>query len=330
MAEISNHDLPEIVSRRLRSAAHPAAHPEANLITAFVERTLDPQEQAEVLQHLAHCEECREVVARALPQAPEAAISQPLPVSPAWLSWPVLRWGAAAACVAVVGAAVGLHYQSRSAITSSRDVAVVQSAHDNVAANPPASVATETAPTSQIPPAGGKSKVSGKAASSARSVIPGRTKDDDDDADFDAHSGSKALSNPMPNVQAHALSAMIARSSAVPANVTPRWTLSSDGMLQRSIDFGKSWETILVTTPGSLRALTANGFDIWVGGAKGALYHSTDAGQHWMQVQPVDANEPLSSDIIGIQFTDLQHGTVTTSDQQTWATADAGGTWQKQ
>jgi len=139
-----------------------------------------------------------------------------------------------------------------------------------------------------------------------------------------------SLAAGMPSKQMMASSAMIARAATIPANVTPRWTLTSEGMLQRSIDAGKTWETILDASPGSFRALTANGFDIWVGGARGALYHSIDAGQHWMRVQPLAAGESLTADIIGIEFTDLLHGTLSTADKQTWITADAGATWQKQ
>jgi photosystem II stability/assembly factor-like uncharacterized protein len=101
-------------------------------------------------------------------------------------------------------------------------------------------------------------------------------------------------------------------------------------MLQRSIDSGKTWETILVASPGIFRALTANGFDIWVGGAKGSLYHSMDAGQHWMQVQPVADGTALTADITVIEFDDLLNGTLTTADGQRWTTADAGRNWTRQ
>jgi photosystem II stability/assembly factor-like uncharacterized protein len=111
----------------------------------------------------------------------------------------------------------------------------------------------------------------------------------------------------------------------------PRWTLTSDGALQRSVDAGQTWQPVPITERTStFRALAANGLDIWVGGAQGALYHSSDAGQHWTQVQPIANGELLSSDIIGVQFTDLQHGSVTTATKETWNTADAGQTWTKQ
>ncbi len=106
-----------------------------------------------------------------------------------------------------------------------------------------------------------------------------------------------------------------------------RWTLSSDGTLQRSLDSGRTWQTIPVASPVAFRALAANDSDIWVGGVAGALYHSSDAGQHWTQVKPVADGKPLTADIISVEFTDAQHGKVNTSSHETWTTSDGGVTW---
>jgi photosystem II stability/assembly factor-like uncharacterized protein len=76
--------------------------------------------------------------------------------------------------------------------------------------------------------------------------------------------------------------------------------------------------------------LAANGLDIWVGGPAGALFHSSDAGQRWTQVRPVANGEVLEDDIIGVEFTDALNGRVTSSIEETWITADAGQTWQKE
>ena len=107
------------------------------------------------------------------------------------------------------------------------------------------------------------------------------------------------------------------------------WTLSADGTVQRSFDSGKTWQPVLVAG-GHVRALSANDSDIWVGGAAGALYHSSDAGEHWTQVSPTTNGRALTADITHIDFTDAQHGSVTTSSHETWSTGDAGVTWQRQ
>jgi Photosynthesis system II assembly factor YCF48/Putative zinc-finger len=101
--------LPKIVQRGLRATATPGVHLDPDLLAAFVEKALNDRERAQVLQHLAECVDCREVISLATPEIVPA-----LPASPErsfWLSWPMLRWGALAACVIVVSAAVTLRHE---------------------------------------------------------------------------------------------------------------------------------------------------------------------------------------------------------------------------
>jgi hypothetical protein len=67
--------VPNIVFDRLRAAPPDRAHPEADLLTAFTERTLSGTEREGVIEHLALCGECREVIALALPAADVAALA---------------------------------------------------------------------------------------------------------------------------------------------------------------------------------------------------------------------------------------------------------------
>lgn len=108
----------------------------------------------------------------------------------------------------------------------------------------------------------------------------------------------------------------------------PRWTLSSDGTLQRSFDAGKTWTKIPFPGGTVFRALATVGADVWVGGSAGSLYRSADAGEHWLKVTPTAGGKLLSADIIGVEFTDSNHGKLTTANEQIWITADAGQTWQ--
>jgi photosynthesis system II assembly factor YCF48-like protein/putative zinc finger protein len=108
----------------------------------------------------------------------------------------------------------------------------------------------------------------------------------------------------------------------------PRWTLSAAGVLERSFDSGKTWQTIQVGSNVAFRALAANDSDIWVGGVAGALYHSADGGQHWVQVNAMAEGKPLTADIVTIEFSDARHGKLTTGNRETWTTNDAGDTWQ--
>jgi len=141
-----------------------------------------------------------------------------------------------------------------------------------------------------------------------------------------------------------------------------RWTISSTGALQRSFDQGNTWQDVDVNANSAtgldslqafaktsrakekdanqkalkggvaaptFRVVTALGSEIWAGGSAGVLYHSADAGSHWTRVLPSAAGTSLSGDIVSLEFSDPQHGKITTSASEIWTTADDGQTWQK-
>ncbi len=175
-----------------------------------------------------------------------------------------------------------------------------------------------------------------KAAPAELESAPGKAKDAPSKT-RDAQSGlvrndTRALSN---RTTADAISPHLAHAPSTKnaelttrGRIVPRWTLSSDGTLQRSLDAGRTWATIPVAGNSVFRALAALGADIWVGGSGGSLYRSTDAGEHWLQVKPASGGKVLTADIIGVEFTDTNHGKLTTADEQIWITVDAGQTWQ--
>jgi hypothetical protein len=59
--------LSKIVQERLQATEKAGIHPDAGLLTAFAEKSLGDREQSQVLQHLAQCVNCREVVSLAMP-----------------------------------------------------------------------------------------------------------------------------------------------------------------------------------------------------------------------------------------------------------------------
>jgi hypothetical protein len=144
-----------------------------------------------------------------------------------------------------------------------------------------------------------------------------------------------------------------------------RWTITAAGALQRSLDQGHTWQTVDVSAaaaaslelaaqqPASsqslaqqksanrkvskkeasapnFRAVAAAGAEVWAGGSSGTLYHSIDAGNDWVRVQPSSNGSILTGDIVSLDFPDSQHGKITTSTPEVWTTSDAGQTWQKQ
>jgi photosystem II stability/assembly factor-like uncharacterized protein len=140
----------------------------------------------------------------------------------------------------------------------------------------------------------------------------------------------------------------------------PLWTISSTGTLRRSADQGKTWEDVNVNAnPAALttasvevaanaprakaksrdkdsngqpvfRTVAAAGAHVWAGGSGGALYHSADAGSHWTRVDPTAAGTSLTGDITSLEFPDPQHGKLSTTTAEVWATSDGGQTWSKQ
>jgi hypothetical protein len=126
-------NVPKIVRQRLQAATPAVNHPDADLLTAFTERSLPEPERTVVLEHLARCGNCRDIVALALP-AMEPVETATSPSAGRWLTWPALRWGFVAAGVVAIASIGMLQFQRRSLPAT---VALKQSAHVEVAANEP-------------------------------------------------------------------------------------------------------------------------------------------------------------------------------------------------
>lgn len=146
-------------------------------------------------------------------------------------------------------------------------------------------------------------------------------------------------------------------SPALMLRASPRWSITPAGALQRSFDGGNTWENVnpisssasvvnqLVSVEkagnradkkagdragAGFHAVAASGLEVWAGGSAGLLLHTSDGGASWIRVSPVSDGVALRGDIVSIQFSDTQHGRVTTSAPELWITSDAGQTWQKQ
>ena len=399
-------DLPKIVRVRLNSPSDQlGGHPDADLLTAFAEHSIGDRERAQVMQHLANCGDCREVIRLAQPQIENVIVrhsSGPI----AWLSWPVLRWGTLAAFAVIVSVALSTKRHEKANLESRISTQVARSDQQitklpetklssTLESKHPESKdmpASRTAGRTTLQPsrrsqasygagiAGGvdsgpKNKLTGRAvfaipsgeksprpslfereadrerkqvekdsAPSAASetvtveaeaaqvtdmaeAIPGKAKEPQPKSQNGTAGG--AIGGLVANSAPHANQAEHKQMSLAKITTIPRWTVSSEGALQRSFDGGATWETVPVEKNVIFRAVSVVGDSVWAGGARGFLYHSSDAGRLWTRIQLSANGSSLTDDIARIDFTDLQHGQLATTTGETWLTTDAGRTWQK-
>ncbi|MGA7928188.1 MAG: YCF48-related protein [Candidatus Sulfotelmatobacter sp.] len=109
-------NVPKIVRARFERPTPATAepHPDADLLTAFAEHSLAAPERDHVLEHLARCADCREVVVLALPATEAVALaSSGSSARIGWLSLPVLRWGVVAVATLAVTSLGLLEYRQR-------------------------------------------------------------------------------------------------------------------------------------------------------------------------------------------------------------------------
>lgn len=386
-------NIPKLARERLK-ATPPGIHPDIDLLAAFAEHSLKGRERSQLLEHLAICDDCREMVS--LAQAPSQAVALS-PQKVRWFSLPLLRWSIAAALVVIASSTIvlrqhranhpahsvgqisapqvnedqrsksfdiamatpspkeekeinkavpGLPKETRLVSRSEKKTATKQPAEegafvfkvpsrvtneatDQLASTetpPPASTAKIDHPPLPAPSIPSTSEnVEVTAAAPAISAEVSKAKEPANEGRAAATGGSVAIRKGVPDGMRLTARSYTDRNQFP----LPRWTLAADGGLQRSFDSGKTWEKVPVEQGAVFRAVSAVGPEVWVGGAAGLLYHSSDQGGHWTRVKPATGEITLTADIATIAFTDAQHGKVTTTDGQSWTTSDAGQTWGK-
>ena len=150
-------NVPKIVRDRLRAETPAVNHPDADLLTAFAEQSLPAEERATMLEHLARCGDCRDVVALALPPT-ETLQAGARPARSAWFTWPALRWGFVAAGVVIVSS-IGFRQLQRH--SESSKMSAVSSPNAQVARNE-ARPQLSTAPSAPVAKADSDAATSGR------------------------------------------------------------------------------------------------------------------------------------------------------------------------
>src|SRR6202522_4045692 len=382
-------DVPKFVLKRLPENAALETHPDADLLTGFVEMSLLEPERNRVTEHLARCSACRAVVALAMPESPELEVPALTTSSNArrrdWFNPAVLRWVVATAGIVAVTSVGILQYRSHQNKIADDNILLARNAAPPSV--PPADQAP-LVPSQPLPvppeakkrqPTDSREKVqpsrpepmatggsTGSSIKMLRTPPVSHAASAPGAAVASGYAGARVSAAPPPPAPNPSVGQQPAASSSSPmvevesqsATITPpsRWSISADGALQRSWDDGHTWiivnpgasvrgsTTALSASKGAVkssanaatprprsnsvfRAATAFGSEVWAGGSAAALYHSSDSGLHWTRVVPSASGADLTGDIATIEFSDPQHGTVTTSAGEVWLTADAGRTW---
>src|SRR5262249_32963562 len=107
------------------------------------------------------------------------------------------------------------------------------------------------------------------------------------------------------------------------------WKISPGGKLLRKKGQNDSWQEIELPSAPTVHSLASNNQDVWVGGSplsgqtSGALFHTTDGGEHWQRV-----DGPWTGDILALQAFGAQHTSVLVRTAGgEWQTQDAGVNW---
>jgi hypothetical protein len=360
-------NLSKILRLRLAREAEQQGgeHPDANLLAAFAENALMKQERATVLTHLARCPDCREYLAiasRAVESESPAALGAATH-GPVHRFSPVWRWASGAAvALGVVAVMWQFHIGPPAGAQNQESPAAIMPANaQNPAISAMLKMQTETAasqlakgkspkparrsskpadvpPTavSKAIPAASKANL-GQTENLMRFRVPEEKSAEPAASAFDSNATQAQRKDiAIPTDQRFgSLSTRLARESPVRANVL--WSINASpgtsgnmrGSVQRSFDGGNTWEIVPVSGGVDFRAVAAEGSNVWAGGSDGALFHSSDRGLHWAQIQVAEANVELRGTIVSIDTLKPSQITLRTDLGEQWISVDEGLHWRR-
>jgi hypothetical protein len=107
------------------------------------------------------------------------------------------------------------------------------------------------------------------------------------------------------------------------------WRIGKDGHLERSTGTG-TWTQKLASEEVTFRAVASVGNEVWAGGNGGALFHSSDSGEHFNKVVLTANGQTEQGAVVSIRFDTTQQGALTSDSGRTWTTTDGGRTWSRQ
>ncbi len=289
------------------------SHPDASLLTGFIEQSLPKEMHARIMHHLGQCQNCRKVVVLATPDVVPA--SAPIVrIIPSRRPYYALRWALATATMAIV-AATGLLLRS----PKLPDIASTQ-LHPKAA-----EVSTET-------PARSKSNtLPGTDPTLATSQLRTTQKPRDDSPDRSGMVNTGTETHKMsrlPKDGSVAVPFVTQTGNPDPLISSPvPWMLGQDGALYRSGERGRQWERVIIGERETFRSISSVGQTVWVLTKDGKLMRSSDSGNHWSDLSAPLGGLSASALFVRVHFTDALHGVISNSEGRRWFTSDGGETW---
>jgi hypothetical protein len=306
--------MKKLVSARLQAQAA-GPHPDPEMLAAYAEKGLSAHDRHCLLSHLAVCADCRDALYLAMPEMDTQPVLRPSYKSPRL----AVRWATLAASVVILGAVLltnrEMFYQHSRSVQPYTEAPLQKVAELK---EPRADQSADT----RAPAIQAAAKVRPPVKHMTAKLQARMQFDQSDQVHFAApQAGRDANQMAAARVSSEA-GAISQAGQAAKALGQLDWGLSPNGDVQRSFDFGKTWQIVPVADGSPFRAISSVGNDVWVGGNAGALYHSPDAGQSWTKIVPVS-----SDDITHIEFSDPQNGLLNTANGQSWSTSDGGRSW---
>jgi hypothetical protein len=255
-------------------------HPDADQLSAFIERALPAHEQEETLAHLAICPHCRSIVALSMPPADPLPQPHPEPARRRWPAGWMIVWPAGAALAALILAGVYM----RNGLVIEKHVPPTQTAQSIPPAPlkeaPPPPTVKLQAPRSAVPQAAPVPETTSQAADRLMAVPGG--------------GGNKLHANQ------NRLSSFGASTGPSGAAATQSATVNSDGAAHQAIQTERPAAGGVLAVdqsqvvpgrhglPSGLRALStvANARQVVAIDTDNTLFFSNDAGAHWNVITP--------------------------------------------
>jgi hypothetical protein len=324
--------FPKLAQRRLSEMAMPDVHPDAVLLTGFIERALTPRLRVQVVEHLSACVECRSVVALAKSQVSTASTPQVVFNWRRPFAWKQLRWAGGLATAAVMAGSlfvvrvewVARHQTAPSPVVAksmnSPVIDLGQPIHE-------AAAVSKSEQTPRLPALASKSRpgvMRSPESLNTRGMIETGA---DVNQMLDVRNGINSVTG------VTKLPPLLPETSPAEAENKQKvlWRIAGPGIVYESFDGGQRWQSVSIRDGLAFRSVASIGSIVWAGGDAGALYRSEDNGLHWTSVPLLgDAQTLMADAVTHIEFSDAKRGKVTTAQGKTWVTADGGQTWQQQ